>query len=56
MFYFVSMDEVKKNKKLLRAYIKDNGLTRNQFTKYISFYGTQTIKKIVEGGIIDAFM
>ena len=56
MFYFVSMDEVKKNKELLRTYIKDNCLTRSQFTKYIGFYGTQTIKKIVEGGIIDAFI
>ena len=56
MFHFISMDEVIKYKDLLRKYIVDNYLTKNNFMKYISLYGTQTIKKIVEGGIIDAFI
>ena len=56
MFHFITMNEVKKNKELIRNYIKKNQLTKKQFTDYIGLYSTQTIKKIVEGGIIDAFI
>lgn len=56
MFHFITMNEVIWNKKLLKDYIKKHNLTKMQFSEYIKFYGTQTIKKIVEGGIIDAFV
>ena len=56
MFHFLEMDEVKENKQLLRDYIKRQNLTKFQFSQYIGLYGTKTIKKIVEGGIIDAFI
>ena len=56
MFYFVPLDEIKKNKELLRKYIKKNQLSKNQFIEYIKLYKDQTIKKIVEGGLIDAFV
>lgn len=56
MFSFISMDEVKSNKVLLKNYIKNNSFTKKQFSEYSGFYGNQTIKKIVEGGIIDAFV
>lgn len=56
MFHFVTMNEVIRNKKILKEYIKKHNLTKLQFSEYIKFYGTQTIKKIVEGGIIDAFI
>ena len=55
MFHFISMDEVMDNKELLKNYVKENGFSKTDFSKYIGLYGTQTIKKIVEGGIIDAF-
>lgn len=56
MFHFLSMDEVKENKELICNYIKENKLSKFQFSQYISLYSTQTIKKIVEGGIINAFV
>lgn len=56
MFFFVSLEEVKKNKELLRKYIIDNQLQKLQFKQYIGLYNDQTLKKIVEGGLIDAFM
>ena len=56
MFYFVSLNEVKKNKDLLCKYIKQNKLNKNQFKEYIKLYSDQTLKKIVEGGIINAFI
>lgn len=56
MFYFVPLDEIKKNKELLRKYIKKNQLSKNQFVEYVKLYKDQTIKKIVEGGLIDAFI
>lgn len=56
MFHFLTMDEVKKNKQLIIKYAKDNGFNRNQFTEYIGLYGTKTMKKIFEGGIINAFI
>lgn len=56
MFYYITMDEVKKNKELIIRYVKEKRLTKYEFTKYIGLYGVQTMKKIVEGGIINAFM
>lgn len=56
MFHFVTMNEVKRYRKLIREYIQNNHLSKYQFQQYIKFYGTDTIKKIVEGGIIDAFV
>ena len=56
MFYFLTIDEIKDNKKLIVDYAKNNGINKQSFLKYSKFYGAQTIKKIVEGGIIDAFI
>lgn len=56
MFSYVSLEEIKKNKELLIKYIRKNGFTKRDFTTYISFYKDNTLKKIVEGGLILAFM
>ena len=56
MFHFVVMYEVIENRELLRRYIVKNALSKHQFEQYIGLYGTQTLKKIVEGGLIDAFI
>lgn len=56
MFHFLTMDEVKENKDLIVNYIKKNKISKFDFETYIRFYGTDTIKKIVEGGIINAFI
>lgn len=56
MFHFLSLSEVQDKKDLIIKYVKDNKLSKNQFSQYIKFYSTQTMKKIVEGGIINAFM
>ena len=56
MFYFVSLREVIENKDLLVDYVKKNKLSKQQFEQYIKYYSTSTIKKIVEGGIIYAFI
>ena len=55
MFYFLTLEEVKKNKELIRNYIIKNQLTRYMFYQCIKLYNDQTLKKLVEGGIIDAF-
>lgn len=55
MFHFLTIEEVKTYQKLLIKYINDNYLTRYQYSKYIGLYGTKTLKKLVEGGIICAF-
>ena len=56
MFHFLTMDEVKENKQLIIKYVKDNCFSKYQFKEYIGLYGTETIKKIVEGCIINAFI
>lgn len=56
MFYFVSLEEVKENKQLLRDYIKKNEFRKGTFSAYIKLYGFQTLKKITEGGLLDAFI
>lgn len=55
MFSFVSLEEVKDNRQLLRDYIAKQGFSKNLFCKYIKYYGFQTLKIITEGGLIDAF-
>ena len=56
MFYFLTLDEVKGNKEIIRNYIKRQQLQKCTFYEYIKFYNDKTLKKLVEGGIIDAFM
>lgn len=56
MFHFLTMDEVKENKELICKYVETNKISKYQFTQYISLYSAQTMKKIVEGGIINAFV
>ena len=56
MFSFISIEEVKNNTDLLKNYITNNSLTKKQFSEYIGFYSNKTIKKIVEGGIANAFI
>ena len=54
MFYFLTLDEVKENKELLRNYVVKTNLTKQMFYECIKLYNDQTLKKLVEGGIIDA--
>ena len=54
MFYFIDLDTVKENKKLLREYILEN-FSRNQFLQYACFCSARTLAKISGGGLLDAF-
>lgn len=56
MFRWIPMYIIDENKDLIINYINKEKLTRSQFNEYISLYPTDTIKKIVEGGLIDAFI
>ena len=56
MFHFISMEEVIKNKQLIRKYISDNKLSRYQLSLYAKLYESETFKKLLEGGILDAFI
>lgn len=56
MFHFLTLDEVKENKKIIRKYVKKMQFSRLLFSEYIKLYNDDTLKKLVEGGIIDAFM
>ena len=56
MFHWLSSYEVIKNSELLRKYIESNYLTKQQFSEYIPLYSFQTLKKITEGGLLDAFI
>ena len=56
MFHFVSIEEVKRNKTLLIDYIKKNNFTKKELNRYIGLYSFKTVKKIMEGGLIDAFI
>lgn len=56
MFYFLTLDEVKENKELIKNYIKKMQFQKFNFYENIKFYNDDTLKKLVEGGIIDAFM
>lgn len=56
MFHFLTMEEVKNNRDKIIRYVKEKQLSKHLFTKYLGLYKGQTMKKIVEGGILDAFM
>jgi hypothetical protein len=56
MFHWLSLYEIKEKRELLVNYIKENGLSKQQFSEYISLYGFNTLKKITEGGLLDAFV
>lgn len=56
MFHFVTLDEVKENKELICEYAKKIGFGKEVFRRFINLYGPKTMKKIVEGGILDAFI
>lgn len=56
MFHYVSLEEVKDNRELIKKYAREKQFSRYQLNQYLKLYGTQTIKKIVEGGIVDAFI
>lgn len=56
MFHFLSMDEVKENKELICEYVRKKQFSKKYLSDYLGLYSTQTIKKIVEGGIMNAFM
>lgn len=56
MFHFASKEDIQKNKELIKTYIKQKHLTKQQFTQLIGLYGQRTMKIIVEGGLFDAFI
>lgn len=56
MFHYVTLDEIIDNRDLLKKYIIENQLSKYDFKKYISLYSLQTLKKITEGGLLDAFI
>lgn len=56
MFHWLSLWEIKEKRELLRKYIVDNYLTKHQFSEYVHLYSFQTLKKITEGGLLDAFI
>lgn len=56
MFNFLSLEEVKSNKDLIVAYAKKNAINRWAYKNYIRYYGPKTVKKIIDGGIVDAFI
>ena len=47
--------EISENKEMLMEYISNN-FKKSDFTKYIGLYSHKVIKKIVEGGLINAFI
>lgn len=55
MFHFLTMEEVKDNKQLLINYIEKKNFIMEELKKYIHLYSFSTIKKLTEGGIINAF-
>lgn len=55
MFHFLCWDDLNHNKKLLSNYIKENKFSKIDFERYIKFYSTSSIKKIVESGLINDF-
>lgn len=54
-FHWMNENDIKVNKKLLTDYIQKNHFTKNLLNEYIRLYGFNTIKMIIEGGLIDAF-
>ena len=56
MFSYLTLEEVKNKKDIIINYAKKNQLSKQQFIKYIGLFSPKTMKKIVEGGIINAFI
>ncbi len=56
MFHWLSLYEIKEKRELITNYIKSNHLSKQQFSEYIPLYGFETLKKITEGGLLDAFV
>ena len=56
MFHWLSLYEIKEKKELLVKYIINNRLSKKQFSEYIPLYGFNTLKKITEGSILNAFI
>ena len=56
MFHFVSREDIRNNKVLIKAYIKEKQLAKQQLNQFIGLYSQQTMKKIVEEGLLDAFI
>lgn len=55
MFHYLEMEEVKANKRLLLNYIDKKKFTKFDLKNYIHLYSFSTVKKLTEGGIINAF-
>ena len=55
MFHFLTLEEVKANKRLLIDYIDKKFFLRSDLKRFIHLYGFSTVKKLTEGGIINAF-
>lgn len=56
MFHFIEMNEVIDNKDLIISYAKKIGFDKYVFSKYVKYYGPKTIKKLVEGGILNGLI
>ena len=56
MFYWVEMDEVIENKKLICSYIKKAQLKKSIFNQYIGLYSSKTLEKLKKSRIINAFV
>lgn len=50
MFGFLSKEEISENRTKINQYAEKNGL-RGAIKEYLPFYGFETVRKIVEGGI-----
>ena len=55
MFHFLSEKEVKDNREIIIDYAKKEGITAGLINRYIYFYGPKTLKKLLEGRLINAF-
>ena len=56
MFHWLSVNDVKKNKKIIIDYMKENKISFYSLTQYKDYYGFKTLKKLVEGGIINGLL
>lgn len=55
LFYLLDVQEIKDNRTLLIKYMNDNDISKADFEKYISLYQFSVYKKIVKGGLLNAF-
>lgn len=56
MFSFIPEYEVVRCKKQLVEYIRKNSLSKREFTNLVNLFSHQTLKKITEGGLLNAFV